>query len=541
MTPEERKLYAATRESLVSDRLRRTAPFAAAATFVVSGVGALRFAPAWREAAWASACAAPIALLALPALLFMARNRPMRIAATAVLGLAVAASIVIISIPTGGIGSPAFPAILLIWLYGSVVAPLGIRELLYNVALELLLTIAIFDRFGLGPSGLTVHGMTLGFFGVGFVLIVLGTALRERGAVHAFLTERRLDESKGQISDAEVRNRQLQERLVERSRELEAARERLAQGAPWRSVLPGDVLNGRFEIGRAIGAGGMGEVFEGIDRTTGSSVAVKVIHGRRADDLGDVQQFLAEARSAAAISHEGTVRTLEVDVTPEGTLFQVMELLDGTTVEAWIAMPGLRSVGAVSAVGRVIAGALAAAHKVGIVHRDVKPGNVMLGRGDGSIKVLDFGLSQILNGGGSKVSGTRSQMVMGTPAYMAPDQYPQGPEADVYSLGVVLYEALTGVLPTKGETNAAPLATHTEYEPIDVRTRRTDVPPDVAAVVMGCLEKDLRKRPRAADVASVLTFHARPHDVSVEDAIEGFSGRGRSGKHRVSSEQGPSD
>ncbi len=466
----------------------------------------------------------------------------MRIATTAALGLAVAAAIDFSAIRTGGVGSPVFPAILLIWLYWSFVASLGMRELLFNVALELLLAIAVFDRFGLGSSGTAASAVTIGFVVVGLVLVVVGTALRDRGTAHAFLTQRRLEdanrrlsaqttevEKRGEKQVGEIRerareleqlNKQLQERIVERSRELRTALDRLAQGAPWRSVLPGDVLKGRFELGRAIGAGIVGEVFEATDRTTGSRVAVKVIHGKRAEDLEDLQRFLVEARAAAAISHEGIVRTLDVDVTPEGTVFQVMELLEGTTMEAWIARPGVRSVGAVSAIGRVLADALAAAHRGGVVHRDIKPANVMLGRKDGSIKVLGFGLSKILDVGASHVSVTHSQLVMGTPAYMAPDQFPHGPEADVYSLGVVLYEALTGVRPLQGETNAAPVA-HTEYEPIDVRARRTDVPPDIAAVVMGCLEKDLRRRPRAADVASVLSFHAHPEEVSAEGTAPG--------------------
>jgi serine/threonine-protein kinase len=536
MTAEERRSYALTQERLIRDRIRRTAPFGAAATLTVSGVGALHFTSAWNVAAWTSAGAVAIALLVVHGF-FMPRARAMRITATAALGLAVAASIYVLAIPTGGIGSPAFPAIMLIWLYGSVVAPLGIREFLFNVALEVLLGIAIFDRFGPGPSEPTARAMTIAFVGVGFVLMVLGTTLRERGAIHAFLTQLRLDDAKlrfsaqsadlekrvekqvGEIrkraSEVELLNEQLQERVVERSRELRAALDRLAQGAPWRSVLPGDVLNARFELGRAIGAGVMGEVFEATDRTTGSRVAVKVVHGKRAEDLVDLQRFLVEARAASTISHEGIVRTLDVDVTPEGTVFQVMELLDGPTMEAWIDRPGLRSVGAVSAIGRVLADALAAAHQAGVVHRDIKPGNVMLGRVDGSIKVLGFGLSKILHGA-SQVSVTHSQMVMGTPAYMAPDQFPHGPEADVYSLGVVLYEALTGVRPLQRESNAAPIVAHTEYDPIDVRTRRTDVPPDIAAVVMGCLEKDLRRRPRAADVASVLAFHARPEEVCAD-------------------------
>ena len=491
MTAEERSLYAKTQERIVRDRLGFLLP----------------------------------------------RARPMRIAVTAALGLGFAAAVDFVAIRTGGLGSPVFPAILLIWLYGSFVASLGMRELLFNVALELLLAVAVFDRFGMGSSGTIARAVTMGLVGVGFVLMVLGTALRERGAVQAFLEQLRLEdanrrlsaqttelEKRGEAQVGEVRdrvrelellNKQLQERVVERSRELRTALDRLAQGAPWRSVLPGDLLKDRFELGRAIGAGIVGEVFEATDRTSGSRVAVRVIHGKRAEDLADLQRVLGEARAAAAISHEGVVRTLDVDVTPEGTVFQVMELLEGTTMEAWIARPGLRSVGAVSAIGRVLADALAAAHQAGVVHGDIKPRNVMLGREDGSIKVLGFGIAKILDVGASQASVTHSRMVMGTPAYMAPDQFPHGPEADVYSLGVVLYQALTGVLPLQGVTSP-PMVAPTEYVPRDVRARRDDVPPDIAAVVMGCLEKDLRRRPRAADVASVLSFHARPGEVSAE-------------------------
>ncbi|MGH7298133.1 MAG: serine/threonine-protein kinase, partial [Polyangiaceae bacterium] len=530
MTADERRLYTQAQETVVVERFRRAAPFGAGATLLMTGIGSLQFGPAWRNATWLAGGAAAAGLVVVHGFL-MPRTRPIRIAVTAGLGLGVATAIDIIALPTGGVGSPAFPAIMLIWLYGSVVAPLSMREILVNVALEVCLALALFVSFAAGRTAPGVEGITVGCVCVGFALMVLGTALRERGAVAAFLTERRLDDANRRLSeqsaalealngdlerrveaqvteirsrarDVEVLNRQLQARVAERSRELAAALARLAEGAPQHAIAPGDVLNGRFEIVRPIGSGAMGEVFEGTDRVSGGRVAVKVIHGKRGHDVVDLQRFLGEARAAAAVSHEGIVRTVDVDVTPDGTVFHVMELLEGATMSAWIAHPGLRPIGAVAAVGRVLAEALAAAHDAGVVHRDVKPGNVMLSPGGSSIKVLDFGLSKMVDPGEGHVSVTQSQSIMGTPAYMAPEQFlhtkSAGPEADVYSLGVVLYEAFTGRLPFDGDTNMALFVAHTEHDAVDVRERRAEVPPDVAAVIMRCLEKDLRERPQPA-------------------------------------------
>jgi len=546
MTPEEQRQYTQAQEAVIVDRFRRAAPFGAAATALVSGIGSMQFTPGWRVASWIAGGIAAASLLIGHAF-FMPRTRPMRIAVTVALGLSVATSIDLMAIPTGGLGSPAFPGIMIVWLYGSVVAPLSMREILVNVALELCLALGLFVGFA-SESGAGVQGMVIGFVGVGFMVMVLGTALRERASVGAFLTQRRLDDANRMLAeqtaalarlngelerrvdaqvaeilarahDVDVLNRQLQERVVERSRELAAALARLAEGGTHRAVVAGEILNGRFEILRAIGSGAMGDVFEGMDRVTSSRIAVKVIRGKRGHDVVDLQRFLGEARAAAAVSHPGVARTLDVDVTPDGTVFQVMELLEGTTMAAWIAMPGLRSIGAVAAVGRVVADALAAAHAAGVVHRDVKPGNVMILRQGPSIKVLDFGLSKILDAGTSQVTVTQSQTVMGTPAYMAPEQFlhskSAGPEADVYSLGVLLYEAFAGALPFDGETNLALFKAHTEQDPVDVRSRRSEVPAEVADTIMRCLAKDLRERPRAAEVTRVLAPHARVDELGV--------------------------
>jgi serine/threonine protein kinase len=289
-------------------------------------------------------------------------------------------------------------------------------------------------------------------------------------------------------------------------------------------VEAGTVLGGRVEIVRPVGAGAMGEVFEGVDRRTGRHVAVKIIHEKPGLDLADLQRFLVEARAAAAVAHAGIVRTFDVDVTADGTVFQVMELLEGSTMSAWIALPGARPIGAVAAVGHVLAEALAAAHEAGVVHRDVKPGNVML-TVDGGVKVLDFGLSKIADAGGNDLAVTQSHALLGTPAYMAPEQFAHarsvGPAADVYSLGAVLYEALTGVLPYGGATTGAILLAHAQGTPVDVAVRRASIPRDVARTVMACLSRDHAARPRAAYVARLLALHARPEELRADLAAGG--------------------
>ena len=255
----------------------------------------------------------------------------------------------------------------------------------------------------------------------------------------------------------------------------------------------------------------MGDVFEAIDRVTGAPVAVKVIQARRVHDSGDLRRFLVEARAAAAVSHTGIVRTFDVDVTPDGTIFQVMELLKGVTMAEWIARPGLRPIGAVAAAGRVLAEALAAAHAAGVVHRDIKPHNAMLILEAPGIKVLDFGISKVTSGAEDEVGLTKSRAILGTPAYMAPEQLVDskfaGPASDVYSMGVVLYQAFTGKRPFDGGVERL-FASHTEQPPPNVRAGRPDLPVGIADTIMSCLEKDAAARPTALVVAEALAPHA---------------------------------
>jgi serine/threonine-protein kinase len=287
------------------------------------------------------------------------------------------------------------------------------------------------------------------------------------------------------------------------------------------------VLNDRVRLLRTLDSGSMGDVFEGVDYATNVRVAVKTIHRRRIADVMTLQRFLAEARAAAAVSHEGIARMLDVDVTEDGTLFHVMELLEGETLADWLARTQRRPIGAVVRPLRVIAEALAAAHAAGIVHRDVKPANIMLIAEAPGAKLLDFGVAKLLEPMADTPKLTQADVFVGTVAYMAPEQGRNAaactPAADVYSLGVVLYEALAGASP-HGLAIGTDISAYYAERPADVRELSPAVPPPLAALVMRCLDHDPPKRPDAASLAQELEPFAEltvevPGEVAAEPDV----------------------
>jgi serine/threonine-protein kinase len=248
------------------------------------------------------------------------------------------------------------------------------------------------------------------------------------------------------------------------------------------SVRTGRRFAGRYVLADRIGVGGMAEVWRGTDEVLARPVAVKVIDPALLDDPEFRARFRAEARAAAGLSHPRVV-TVHDYGEEGGTPYIVMELLDGETLADRLGRGPLPP-GAAAAVCGQIAAALAAAHEAGLVHRDVKPANVHLTR-DG-VKVLDFGVAAR---GGSGPD-------MGTPAYLAPEQItrdPVTPAADVFALGVVLFEALTGRRPFADD---------------QARTERPPLPPDTPAELADlcarCLAADPAERPAAAVVAAAL-------------------------------------
>jgi tRNA A-37 threonylcarbamoyl transferase component Bud32 len=263
------------------------------------------------------------------------------------------------------------------------------------------------------------------------------------------------------------------------------------------------LLGNRYRLGERIAAGGMGAVYRAVDETLGRQVAVKALRRELADDPTFLERFRREARAAAGLSHPGVAGVYDYGELG-GQPFIVMELVEGETLAERLAARGRLPWREAFAIGEQVAAALAAAHAHGLVHRDVKPANILLGR-DGRAKVTDFGIAQAAQ----TATLTRTGMVLGSANYVAPEQAKGGhvgPAADLYSLGCVLFEAVTGETPYRGG-NAVAIATQHVSAPVpDPRERRQDLPPEVAALIVRALQKHPAGRfPSGAAMAAALT------------------------------------
>jgi serine/threonine protein kinase len=213
-----------------------------------------------------------------------------------------------------------------------------------------------------------------------------------------------------------------------------------------------EVFSNRYEIQRGIARGGMAEVYLARDQLLDRPVAVKVLFPEYARDQSFVERFRREAQSAASLNHPNIVAIYDWGQ-ERGTYFIVMEYVRGRSLRDVVQVNGAFSARHTAEIGAEIAGALEFAHRSGVVHRDIKPGNVLL-TADGDVKVTDFGIARA----GTGDALTQTGAVMGTAAYFSPEQaqgLPVDGRSDVYSLGVVLYEMVTGVPPFTGESPVA--------------------------------------------------------------------------------------
>jgi len=271
-------------------------------------------------------------------------------------------------------------------------------------------------------------------------------------------------------------------------------------------LAPGLVLSDRYRLDRCIAVGGMGEVWAADDIRLARTVAVKILRPELTGDPEFVDRFRTEARITAALNHSGIAAVYDYGEVGAGgdprahTAYLVMELIAGESLSAVLARMGRLSTGRTLDVLDQTGRALQVAHARSLVHRDIKPGNLLITPG-GQVKITDFGIAKLAH----QAPVTRTGLVMGTAQYISPEQatgHPAVPASDIYSLGVVAYECLAGRLPFPGENAVAMAMSHVRDTPGPLPA---DVPPAVAALVMHMLAKDPAARfPNGAALAQAV-------------------------------------
>jgi serine/threonine protein kinase len=266
-------------------------------------------------------------------------------------------------------------------------------------------------------------------------------------------------------------------------------------------IEPGQILAGKYRVEEEIGSGGMGIVVSARHVTMGHRLAIKLlkVHEDK-DPSGAVARFVREARAAARIQSDHVVRVIDVSALPDGTPYMVMEYLEGEDLRQVLERRGELAVE--EAVGYILQACegLAEAHAVGVVHRDLKPSNLFLAKksnGTTVLKILDFGISKVSPKAG-EAGITTTGALMGSPLYMAPEQMRStknvDARADIWSLGLILYELLAGVPPFAGETIPEVCLAVMGEEPIPIRRVRSDVPIEIETILTKCLEKKRENR-----------------------------------------------
>src|SRR6187397_1186512 len=278
-------------------------------------------------------------------------------------------------------------------------------------------------------------------------------------------------------------------------------------------TLINTLFDGRYRIVRKLGSGGMANVYLAEDEDLGRRVAIKILNERYANDDLFIERFRREAKSAAALSHPNIVSVYDRGEA-EGTYYIAMEVIEGRSLKELIMTRGPLPIPQALAYTHEMLEALRFAHRHGIIHRDIKPHNILIGE---RLKVTDFGIARA---GASQM--TEAGSIMGTAQYLSPEQAKGAPvdqTSDLYSVGVVLYELLTGSVPFNGDTPVEIAMKHLSQTPEPPSVRRPDVPDDLDYVVLRALAKDPSERYHSAEAMDAdLDRIARGLAVSPETA-----------------------
>jgi len=266
----------------------------------------------------------------------------------------------------------------------------------------------------------------------------------------------------------------------------------------------GDTIAGKYRIVRVIAEGGMGVVYEGVHTRLGQRFAIKVLYPHYSTNPDIIMRFDREGRIASRLEGLNSARVFDIDTMPSGVLFLVMELLSGHDLEAELQRRKMLPVAEVADIVSQAASGMCEAHALGVVHRDLKPANLFLARVPGSerhiVKVLDFGISRVIHDSQKRVTSDHAQL--GTALYMSPEQVRCAAEVDgrtdIWALGVIMYELLTGTPPFDGQVTDVLVQVATA-EIVPPRKLRPDIPEEIERVIMRALERDPSRRFQTMD------------------------------------------